>query len=210
MLDDIERIDARRRATMHRLSANRSLQPDVSLERVRSMKPWFPPDQQMKPLDVYGIDEADVYHPPSRARYEQWVARDNKLEARVKELETRETELQTKGTKLTNEVRKWKARATSATEFLHLVTVEIPIAGVMVQKGIFDEETKNDLAEIYKTHERMDQLLKDVWSGTAELAKQFIKDAVALREANRGQRSAALDFVEAWRIRFKAAFEDDS
>lgn len=46
---------------------------------------WKPPVQT--PLDVFGIDDAGVYFPPSRVRYEEWSARTAKLEARVAKLE---------------------------------------------------------------------------------------------------------------------------
>lgn len=130
---------------------------------------WQPPPPPMTPLDIYGIDDADVYHPPSRARYLQ-------MSARLATLEARETELQALSSKHITEARMWKARHEALAKVFHRVCIDLPILCRLVGEEEAREDIEAMVQDAWGVAKRIDLLERDAWTQVAGLARQFVKD----------------------------------
>jgi hypothetical protein len=173
--------------------------------------------------DMHGIDDAGVYHPPSRARYEAIIAeRDEALEEITKQrgqgrkgrdalirtahLEKQVDELQARSTELETERRMWNARYTALASIYQTILLELPVAAIIMRFAGDDKLAHRALLEAMgqcdSVRRRVDLLEKDAWTLTTQAAKEFIKGAEAVRKSEEPDAQRLYDFIDRWRARF--------
>ena len=146
----------------------------------------------LEPLDVHGVDDAGVYHPPSLRRYREMMDIRDALEARV-------TGLQGDNTRIENERRKFKALYEATRSLLLHSFVDAPIYHRLM--GADQMRARMDLTrEIEKVRTQSETLINDAWCGAANEARAFVKEAKVLSCTCTDDRT----FIERWTERFQA------
>ncbi len=154
----------------------------------------------LEPLDIHGIDDLDIYHPPSRARYLELMKERDRLEKQV-------TELQTRGTQLENERRMWNGRYTALRAMYETILLELPIAAIMKRflgdDSLGERAFNEAMAKCQRVSIRADLLEKDAWTQVAPVARAFVEEANGVLEKDDGDAANAFfHFIDKWRARF--------
>ncbi len=150
----------------------------------------------LPPLDMHGVDDDDVYHPPSRARYEEMCKR-------LRDGERQVDELQAACSRIENERRKYRALHAATRAMLLAACIEIPIDLAVHAEG--GEVRVSKL--ILDVHERNERLEADAWCGAANEVRSFIKEAEAMPLEAWSVSNVLSAFIAQWVKRFATVIQ---
>lgn len=148
-------------------------------------------------LDMHGVDDDDVYHAPSRARYEE-------MQATIKTLEARVTELQADNTKIETDRRKHKTLYEVARKLLGELLVDVPLMNRLSNADpMMERAIAHDLPMVEEVLKRNEQLEADAWCGATAVARLFVDACEKILGAALTLKDEELrTFVEQWREQF--------